>query len=54
MLSEFIGFDETPVWRDYTGKHLALIPFFTGALILLHYYAVQRPRELKQKRSVTL
>lgn len=44
MVSEFVGFDETPVWGAYTGKHLALIPFFTGAGILLYYYALQRPR----------
>jgi len=54
MTSEFFGFDEKIVWKDFTGKHMAMIPFITGALILLYYYAVQRPRELKQARSVTL
>lgn len=51
MLSEFIGFDETPVWRHYTGKHLALIPFFTGAAILLYHYMIQRPRMRRQNIS---
>ncbi len=53
MISEFIGFDEAPVWREFTGKHLSLIPFITGALILLYYYAVQRPREIKWSKSIS-
>src|SRR5690348_7911506 len=34
MISEFFGFDEELVWREFTGKHMALLPFTTGALIL--------------------
>ena len=54
MISEFFGFDTMLVWGELTGKHLALIPFGTGALILLYYYVVQRPRELKEKGAVTM
>ena len=54
MISEFFGFDTMLVWKGLTGKHLALIPFCTGALILLYYYVVQRPRELKEKGAVTM
>ena len=54
MISEFFGFDEELVWREFTGKHMALLPFTTGALILLYYYAVQRPREMRKKKLVTL
>jgi hypothetical protein len=54
MITEFFGFDSIIVWKEFTGKHLALIPFVTGALILLYYYAVQRPRELKQKTVITM
>lgn len=50
MISEFAGFDEILVWRNFTGKHLSLIPFVSGALILLYYYAVQRPKEIKFKK----
>ena len=50
MISEFFGFDTMPVWHQFTGKHLALIPFCIGALILLWYYAVQRPQKIKKKR----
>jgi hypothetical protein len=54
MISEFAGFDTTMVWKNVTGKHLALIPFVTGALILLYYYAVQRPREIRMNKKVRM
>ncbi|SHI95721.1 hypothetical protein SAMN02745146_2031 [Hymenobacter daecheongensis DSM 21074] len=50
MLSEFLGFDTVRVWGSFTGKHLALIPFLTGLLILLYYYLVQKPRETEPKK----
>ncbi len=49
MVSEFFDFDETVVWREFTGKHLSLIPFFAGSLILLYYYLIQRPGEKKNR-----
>jgi prepilin signal peptidase PulO-like enzyme (type II secretory pathway) len=54
MISEFFHFDTIIIWQEYTGKHLALIPFLTGALILLFYYTVQRPRELREHREITM
>ncbi len=54
MISEFFGFDEVIVWHHYTGKHMALIPFLIGAGILLYYYALVRPREMKEKHFVTM
>lgn len=45
MVSEFFGFDTMPVWRSFEGKHLALIPFSIGILILLYYYLFQRRQE---------
>jgi len=54
MISEFYGFDEMHVWLQFEGKHLALIPFLTGAVILLYYYAIIRPREIKEKNVVTM
>ena len=53
MISEFFGFDTVHVWKGFTGKHLALIPFLTGAGILLHYYAIVRPKELREKKVIT-
>jgi hypothetical protein len=54
MISEFFHFDANIVWMDFTGKHLALIPFTIGAAILLYYYVVQRPKELKENQVVTM
>jgi hypothetical protein len=54
MISEFFHFDTIIVWKEFTGKHLALIPFITGAMILLYYYAVQRPKEKRMNSSVTV
>jgi hypothetical protein len=54
MISEFFGFDSSIIWKDFTGKHLALVPFFTGALILFYYYVFLRPKELRQKGEATL
>lgn len=54
MISEFFGFDTELVWREFTGKHMALIPIITGVVILSYYYIIQRPRELKLKKAVTL
>ncbi len=54
MISEFFGFDEMPLWGIYEGKHLAMIPFLIGVLILAWYYFIQRNRELKVKQVVML
>jgi len=54
MISEFFGFDETPIWNGYEGKHLAIIPFLIGVLILGWYYLIQRTREIKNEQVVTM
>lgn len=54
MISEFFSFDEMVVWRNFSGKHLALIPFFIGAFILLFYYVIQRPKEIRENREITM
>ena len=54
MVSEFFGFDTIPVWNGYEGKHLALLPFITGAAILLYYYLIQRPAEIKKNKEITM
>jgi hypothetical protein len=54
MISEFFHFDGIKIGLSFTGKHLSLIPFLTGALILLWYYAVQRRKEKKTEEMVTL
>ncbi len=54
MISEFFHFDEHMILGLITGKHLALLPFFSGAAILLYYYAFQRHREIEQQHPVTM
>ncbi len=54
MISEFFGFDEMPLWSTFQGKHLALIPFALGVLILAFYYLFQKRREEAELKTVTL
>ena len=54
MISEFFGFDEAKVFGGYEGKHLAMIPFIIGVIILAWYYLIQRPKEAKSERVVTM
>lgn len=44
MISEFLEFDTRPLAGAYTFKHLAVIPFVLGILILAFYYLIWRPR----------
>ena len=54
MISEFFHFDTMVIGSGFTGKHLALIPFGCGVLILLWYYIFQRQKDLDQQQPVTL
>jgi len=44
MVSEFLHFDNRIVTGNITFKHLALIPFISGILILGFYYLIWKPR----------
>ena len=44
MISEFLHFDTNILFGDYTFKHLAIIPFVMGILILGYYYLWWKPR----------
>ena len=54
MLSEFFGFDTVRIGTLTDGKHLAIIPFAIGLLILAYYYLVQKPRENREAQVATL
>jgi hypothetical protein len=54
MVSEFYHFDTITVWGGFEGKHLALIPFATGVLILLNYYLLQKPKESRATQIASL
>ncbi|MGI9137795.1 MAG: hypothetical protein ACR2IM_02025 [Sediminibacterium sp.] len=43
MCSEFLGVDNIIVFGNTTIKHLAMIPFVTGLLILGYYYLIYKP-----------
>ena len=44
MISEFFHFDTIPLFGVYSYKHLALIPFSLGILLLAFYYFIWKPR----------
>lgn len=48
MISEFFGFDHKVIWGEYTYKHLAIIPFTMGILILGYYYLIWKPLHTKK------
>ena len=54
MISEFFGFDEVHIWNWFEGKHFALLPFFTGIVILAYYYLFQKKIEETQGQVTTL
>ncbi len=43
MVSEFLHFDTNVLIGDYTFKHLAIIPFVMGILVLGYYYLWWKP-----------
>lgn len=49
MISEFFGFDTMQVGKYFEGKHLALIPFIIGVLILGYYYAFQKSADSEEE-----
>lgn len=44
MSTEFLEIDTQPLWNGFAYKHLAIIPFLLGILMLAYYYAWWRPR----------
>lgn len=54
MISEFFHFDTMPIWRQFEGKHLALIPFSLGVIILAWYYIFQKAKEERESQVTTL
>lgn len=51
MIMEFIKQDKTIFLGWLTGKQLSMIPFTIGSLILIRYYLIQRPTEIKLKQT---
>lgn len=38
MISDFTGINTKPLFGGYTFKHLAIIPFAIGIVVLVYYY----------------
>ena len=45
MCTEFFGVDHVAIGYGLTVKHLAMIPFLIGMLILAYYYIWYKPRQ---------
>lgn len=43
MVSEFFHFDSMIVYGNITYKHMAILPFSIGILLLAYYYLVWKP-----------
>jgi len=54
MISEFFGFDDMVILNRFEGKHLAMIPFLIGVVILAWYYLIERRKEVKKEQVVTM
>ena len=52
MISEFLGFDTHPLFGAFTMKHLAIIPFSIGLLILGFYYLIWKPRHKEELETM--
>ena len=52
MCSEFFGVDNNLVYGTITVKHLAMIPFITGVLILAFYYLIHKPRHKEETATL--
>jgi hypothetical protein len=48
MCTEFFKVDNIIVFGSTTVKHLAMIPFVTGVLILTFYYLIYKPRHKEE------
>ena len=52
MISEFLGFDDMQVWNSFEGKHISLIPFLLGIIVLAYYYIFRMPSEKEDDVSM--
>ena len=52
MISEFLHFDGDILLGEYTYKHLALIPFSLGLLILGFYYIIWKPKHKEEDATL--
>jgi hypothetical protein len=52
MISEFLEFDTDIVIGSITYKHISVIPFAIGILILAYYYILWKPRHVEEVETL--
>ncbi len=52
MCTEFFKVDNIIVFGNTTVKHMAMIPFVTGVLILAFYYLIYKPRHKEEEATL--
>ncbi|WP_255578468.1 hypothetical protein [Chitinophaga sp. sic0106] len=52
MISEFLHFDEKIVFGAVTFKHLAMVPFTLGVLVLAFYYLYYQPTHKEEDEEI--
>lgn len=52
MCTEFFGVDHIQIGGGLTVKHLSMIPFITGMLILGYYYIWYKPRHREENLTL--
>jgi hypothetical protein len=52
MISEFAGFDTHILFGNFTYKHLAIVPFSIGILLLGFYYLIWKPKHKDQLETM--
>jgi hypothetical protein len=52
MCTEFFKVDHLPIGYGFTVKHLAMIPFLIGMLILGYYYIWYKPRHKEDLKTL--
>ena len=52
MCTEFFGVDHLPIGYGMNVKHLAMIPFIIGVIILGYYYLWYKPRHKEEPQTL--
>jgi hypothetical protein len=52
MCTEFFGVDHLPIGYGMNVKHLAMIPFVIGVIILAYYYLWFKPRHKEEPQTL--
>ncbi len=54
MILEFFHLDSIIIWNSFSAKHISIIPFLLGMIVLAYYYFIQKPAERRTSQVATL